>query len=165
MCVDASVVLKLVLNETDSHLAEALWRSWLISGIQPAGPCLLPFEVTAVLRKHVHRGTITTEYGLAALRQVMAFDVTLLSFPDLHERAWALASDLNRPFTYDAHYLAPAENLGCEYWTADKRLYQAVRGRLSWVRWLGDFADSRSGKPSSLGQSRSERSCGASRAG
>jgi predicted nucleic acid-binding protein len=142
MCVHASVVLKLVLNETDSHLAEALWRSWLTSGHQPAGPNLLPFEVTAVLRKHVHRRVITAEYRLAALRQAMAFDVALLSFPDLHERAWALASDLNRPTAYDAHYLALAENLGCEFWTADKRLYQAVRGSLPWVRWLGDFADS-----------------------
>jgi predicted nucleic acid-binding protein len=140
-CVDASVLLKLVLNEADSHLAEALWRSWLTSSLQPVGPFLLPFEVTAVLRKHVHRRTITGEYGLAALRQAMAFDVTLLSFPAIHERAWTLAQELDRPTAYDAHYLALAEHLGCEYWTADKTLCRVAQGRLPWVRWLGGLSD------------------------
>jgi len=50
VCVDASSLLKLVLPEADSHLAEALWRSWVASGRRPAAPLLLPFEVTATLR-------------------------------------------------------------------------------------------------------------------
>jgi len=24
-----------------------------------------------------------------------------------------------------------------EHWTADRRLYNAVRGKLEWVKWLG----------------------------
>ncbi len=42
--------------------------------------------------------------------------------------------------SYDAHYLALAEHLGCEFWTADKRLHNAVHEKLPWVRGLGDFS-------------------------
>ena len=41
--------------------------------------------------------------------------------------------------TYDAHYLALAEIEGCECWTADKRLLNAVKGKISWVRSLDDY--------------------------
>ncbi len=30
-------------------------------------------------------------------------------------------------------------HLGGEFWTADERLVHAVRGQLSFVRWLGDY--------------------------
>ena len=67
----------------------------------------------------------------------LAFDVALLSYSDLHVRAWELATKLNRPTAYDAHYLALAEELGCEFWTADTRLHNAVKDTLSWVHGLG----------------------------
>jgi len=140
ICVDAGIVLKLVLNEPDSPLAEALWRSWLDTDQRPVAPPLLPFEVTAVLRKHVHRGVITPAQGNAALQKALAFDVTLLNFADLHEQAWRLSAQLNRPTAYDAYYLAVAEGLGCDFWTADHRLYNTAHPLLPWVRWLGNVS-------------------------
>ena len=41
---------------------------------------------------------------------------------------------------HDAAYLAVAEILGCELWTADERLYNSVKTDMPRVRWLGDFA-------------------------
>jgi len=70
----------------------------------------------------------------------LAFDVTLLTFPDLHNRAWQLATQLNRPTAYDAHYLALAKILDCEFWTADQRLVNAAQSTLPWVHWLGEFS-------------------------
>ena len=138
--VDSGLALKLVLNETDSHLAEALWQRWLRDDLQPVAPSLFYFEVTAVLRKHVYRGSITPERGAQALQQALKFKVKLIDSPDLHERAWRLAAELNRPTAYDAHYLAAAEELKCDFWTADERLYNSARNRLAWVYWLGNFS-------------------------
>ena len=50
-----------------------------------------------------------------------------------------MAKRFNRPQAYDSHYLALAEMLGLELWTADERLYNAVKDALPWVKWLGDF--------------------------
>ncbi len=46
------------------------------------------------------------------------------------------------PATYEAHYLALAEREACDYWTADERLCNGVKGELSWVRWLGSYRQS-----------------------
>ncbi len=46
------------------------------------------------------------------------------------------------PATYEAHYLALAEREACDYWTADERLWNGVKGELSWVRWLGSYRQS-----------------------
>jgi predicted nucleic acid-binding protein len=137
VCVDAGILLKLVLSEPDSDLADRLWRSWLMGGIQPVAPALLRFEVTAVLRKHVHRGTISQATGLAALQKALAFNVEEIDFPEIHLRAFEIARLFNQPTAYDAHYLALSEWLDCEYWTADTRLYNAARNQFSKMHWLG----------------------------
>ncbi|MDQ6693713.1 MAG: type II toxin-antitoxin system VapC family toxin, partial [Chloroflexota bacterium] len=49
-----------------------------------------------------------------------------------------LAKQFDRPRAYDTAYLAVAQMYGCELWTADEKLYNAVGGQLPWVRWLGD---------------------------
>lgn len=47
ICVDASVALKLVLDEEDSDKAHALWASWVAEGLEIIAPCHLAFEVTS----------------------------------------------------------------------------------------------------------------------
>jgi predicted nucleic acid-binding protein len=76
---------------------------------------------------------------LTALQKALAFNVSLVGFPDLHLHAYELATEYNRPTAYDAHYLAVAKWLGCDFWTADERLYNAVRSLAPWVRWLGAY--------------------------
>ena len=48
------------------------------------------------------------------------------------------ALQFNRTF-YDSTYLALAEHLGCEFWTADGRFYNAVKDSLSFVKWLAHY--------------------------
>jgi predicted nucleic acid-binding protein len=139
ICVDSGIALKLILNEPDSPKAETLWRSWLSANRRLVAPPLFPIEITAVIRKHVHRGLITQTYGVAALHKALDFKVSLVSYPDLQLHAYELATQFNRPTAYDAHYLAVARQLGCDFWTADERLYNAVRLLVPWVRWLGAY--------------------------
>jgi len=127
------------MKEPDSDLAESLWLSWLQNGIRPTAPGLFRFEITAVIRKAVYQGRASTEEGRQALQKALAFTVTIFTPAGLHESAWELATRFNRPTAYDAHYLALAEMLGCEFWTADRRLYNAVKEELPWVKWLSDF--------------------------
>lgn len=90
-----------------------------------------------MLRKKVHRGVLSPEEGERAFDTVHRLPVQVLTPSDLHRRAWELAARFNRPAAYDAHYLALAEMMNCEFWTADRRLFNVVKDELSWVHWLG----------------------------
>ena len=60
-------------------------------------------------------------------------------YSSLSMRAIELAEQYGLPATYDAHSLALAERNQCEYWTADTRLWNAIAGKLKWVRLLSDY--------------------------
>ena len=58
----------------------------------------------------------------------------------LYKRALQLAHRYGRPTIYDTLYVALAELAGCDFWTADKRLVNALGDRLTFVRPLHSFA-------------------------
>ena len=138
VCADSGILVKLVVAEEDSDRADALWEQWKEDGVKVVAPGLLLFELTSVLRKKVHRGLLDPEEGERALDMVHWLPVQVLTPSDLHRRAWELAARFNRRAAYDAHYLALAEMMNCEFWTADRRLFNVVKDELPWVRWLGE---------------------------
>lgn len=56
------------------------------------------------------------------------------SDPDLQQQALRLAIQHELPSAHDAHYLALAERLSIELWTANAQLVAAVEDRVPWVR-------------------------------
>ena len=81
VCVDASLVLKLVLNEIDSADAEALWRKWITNHVELIAPPLFPIEATAVLRLQVYKKNITLADGFAALRTILNLRIRIRTSP------------------------------------------------------------------------------------
>ncbi|MDE2769240.1 MAG: type II toxin-antitoxin system VapC family toxin [Chloroflexota bacterium] len=57
----------------------------------------------------------------------------------LHELAMSLAQQTRQSAVYGSHYLALAEVLDCDFWTADLRLYRSARTSASRIRWIGEF--------------------------
>jgi predicted nucleic acid-binding protein len=52
---------------------------------------------------------------------------------------WTLR--LKRASAYDSYYLVLAQALECDFWTADKRLFNALKEtRLDWVHWIEELA-------------------------
>ena len=82
--------------------------------------------------------------GVAAnfMQDLMSLGVGLHDPPNLHPRALELASRLKQGAVYDVYYLALAESLGCELWTADQGLYRVASSGVGNVRWIGDFSAS-----------------------
>lgn len=74
------------------------------------------------------------------LNQFLAFPVTVLSPAVLSEEALTLACSHNLLAVYDAHYIALAQLLKCDLWTADQRLLRVLGGKLPFVKWIGDFS-------------------------
>src|SRR5438477_244782 len=57
----------------------------------------------------------------------------------LCQAAFEWAGRLNQVRAYDGFYLALAEQLKAEFWTADKRLANAVQQiGANWVHWIGE---------------------------
>jgi predicted nucleic acid-binding protein len=137
--IDSGVLIASAVEETYTRQADAL-LAWIRS--QPltmAAPTLLRYEVTATLRKLAHRGSIAAPDGERLLRQLLKTPIDLMLDDALIERAYALATDHGLPSAYDAQYLAVAERLGCALWTFDKRLFNTVHERLSWVNYVVNF--------------------------
>ena len=140
VCIDANVVLKLVLNEEYSEQADALWSDFKSQAYTIIAPPLAIYEIAAVLRQTVHRGEIDPGEGREALAAILQLGIGTIEPVDLHLQAYDLATRFNLPATYDASYLVVAESLGCEFWTADRRLVNAVSRDLPWVKWLGNYS-------------------------
>jgi predicted nucleic acid-binding protein len=139
--VDASIVLKWVLQEPDSHIAEALLAEWIDKETIILAPALLVYELTNSLYRKASKGEITFEEVELSLRKILltGLELDFSEDPNLSLKAVELAKRFDLPATYDSHYLALAQREGCELWTTDIKLLRALRGQLSWVRRLEDY--------------------------
>jgi predicted nucleic acid-binding protein len=98
---------------------------------------LLFYEVTNALHRYHRHGWMKEGTVRSALEAALALPVELHGDASLHERALEMATELGLAAAYDAHYLALAERLRAEFWTADGKLVRAVGARFDWVRLLG----------------------------
>ena len=137
--VDASLAFKWLVREEHTDKSLALLRAWQDEEIRPAAPHLLPFEVSNALHKRVNRGELSVEGAVDLIGNLLTSHVELHQPWNLHGRALEIASRYGQAAAYDAHYLALAESLGCELWTADEKFHQAVGQDLEHVRWIGEF--------------------------
>ena len=140
--VDTSVVAKWIVTVSDSDAARALLAEWTSKNIAILAPALLAYEATNSLYKYIRAGQIPLEDAESGLRKVI-FPLVTLDYskePLFSLRTIELASQFNLPATYDAHYLALAEQKGCNLWTADMRLWKAVQNKLTWVHNLSEYS-------------------------
>jgi predicted nucleic acid-binding protein len=135
--IDASIAIKAVLP----NLLQAQCQALLVhlSSNDLVSPGLWIYETTSALSKAVFLGDITVEEGRTALSQVNALGVQIAptdSGQSFQAFEWTLR--LKRAAAYDSFYLAMAESLNCDLWTADRRLKNAVS--LPWVRWVEEIS-------------------------
>lgn len=135
--VDASLALKWLVDEEDSDKAHALLEAWDDAGIRPTAPGFLPTEVTNALHRRVLRGALTVEEAVVLIES-LSVRVELQEVPGIHSRALELASELGQGAAYDCHYLALAEALECELWTADERFQRAASPAFGFVHALSE---------------------------
>lgn len=136
--VDASIVLRWLLPDL---LSEACWRLFEASaeaGNDLTAPTLLVYEVVSGITKSLYFKNITPEEARISLFQFFSMNPQLADANEpLSLRAMEWTRHMNRASAYDSYYLALAETLTCELWTADRKLYNAARdAHLEWVHWV-----------------------------
>lgn len=123
LVIDASVVIKWVVEEPGTAEALALRRYQLLS------PDLLIPECANILWKKVRRQEIGPDEAVLAARLLQHADVELVPMRSLLEPAMRLAIQLDHP-AYDCVYLALAQASGCRFVTADSRFCAKMRGQV-----------------------------------
>ena len=136
LVVDASLVFRLILPGPHQADVQSLVAGWLAGGYEMCAPSLWVYELTSALCKTVHFGQVTVEEGERTLMLAQRLGVRLVApYDELVQSAFEWTRRLNRAAAYDSFYLALAEGLQCELWTADRRLCNAVD--LPWVQLAG----------------------------
>lgn len=119
--VDASVALKVFLNEPDSQQAASLAeRSW-------CAPAIILAEVANGLWKNWRLGIFTEQDLRSNLSVIRGLFAELTEMAGLLARAGELSITLDHS-VYDCFYLADAEARRMKLVTADERLLRRIKG-------------------------------------
>jgi predicted nucleic acid-binding protein len=139
--VDANILIAFGLADEPLHAqANQILSAWQTTKEHLTAPRLFRSEITAVVRKAVYQQRITSEQGRVMLSQLLIYPMEFHEDDDLLKEAYELAVHFNRPRAYDAQYMALAERLQCDFWTADERLVNSTQGQFSHIRWLGNWS-------------------------
>lgn len=151
--IDANVAVKAVLPNLLQGHCLALVQTF--AEVQPVAPALWAHETTSAIAKAVHFGEITENEGRQSLEKLNAIGVRLF-VPDANQNRatfdWTLRLQRASAYVYlcscryDSYYLALAQALECDFWTADGRLFNALKSeafvvdvRLGWLHWIEEL--------------------------
>ena len=138
LVLDASVAIKWVNpHEPLADKAILIREDYERGYISLVVPTFWDYEVANGVNKAVARGQLTTEEGHEAIALLLALPAQKAPLPSLHE-SYVLARRYQRS-VYDSWYVNLAEQTGCDCWTADQKLYNALKDTIPRIRWLSDY--------------------------
>lgn len=123
LVVDASVAIKWIVPEPDSHLALSLR-----DGRRLIAPQLIFAECTNILWKKARRGEISSAQAAELAVMIDDLDIETASMRGLVTQAMALSLEYDHP-AYDCFYLALALIEVCPFVTADQTLCRKLRSK------------------------------------
>ena len=137
--IDASVGIKLVVEETDSDSAHLLLTGISeIAGSRLYVPCLFFTECANVLWKYVKRFDYSRKDAQAHLESIHALDIVPIEADTIATAALAIALEYSIS-VYDACYVAVSAHTNTPLITADMRLVRQLRKTAYQIRYLGDL--------------------------
>lgn len=140
--IDANVAVWLVLPTLAAGDVDVSVRftAWTQAGLQLVAPMHWLAECTSAVRGGVYTRTFSSVRAQQALQDLFDLKVKLLPLtPSLCLAAFDWAARLGQAKAYDAFYLALADSLGAEFWTADRRLVNAARqAGMTTAHWVGE---------------------------
>ena len=137
--IDANLAVNTALNLSES--LERFWERLNQDQITPCAPRLWMSETTSAVRAYLAQKHINAEEAEQALVTIHALRVEIIDEDKaLCLRALELAGMLGQSKAYDAVYMAVAEKMEAEFWTADERLRDRCRDGLGleWVHWINE---------------------------
>ncbi len=138
--IDAGVAVHTVVTTELSEASEHALRILRTQNVEVCAPRLWLYEVTSAIHKIFMLGEINEEEAQKALENAFGLGIQLLNTNDLCQKAFNWATRMKRLGAYDCFYMAQAEKMESELWTADKKLANTANQLgAEWVRWVGDI--------------------------
>lgn len=116
--VDASVLVALTADSGP----EGAWAEQIVGAGGLVAPHLVLAEATNILRRLELAGKLGRLEAGAAARDLLQLELTLLPFGPFGDRVWELRDHVT---SYDAWYVAVAEELDLPFATLDRALAKA----------------------------------------
>lgn len=115
---DASALVALLLDGG----AVGEWVAARLSGAALVAPALVDFETSNVIRRQELAGVVSPDQAAQANADLMDLPIERWPYELLGSRVWQLRHNLS---SYDASYVAVAEQVGAPLITLDSRLAHA----------------------------------------
>jgi predicted nucleic acid-binding protein len=138
--VDANVLVALAIPTDYSTAATQKVRQWMSEEAELFAPALWSYEAVSAIRKYVAAQQLSHEAALGAVSRIVELGIREAR-PTLQllHRALDWADRLQALVAYDAAYVALAEQLAAEFWTADRRLVN--RAKAVGVAWIHSIVE------------------------
>lgn len=101
-------------------------------------PTLFAYAIVSAVHIAVRRNRISENEGIEIIKDILDIGIALVNFSGLEEHTFRLANAYNRS-VYDCAYIVLAQKEDCNFYTGDKRLFNSIRNKISFVKWLGDY--------------------------
>lgn len=139
LCVDASLVVKVAIQEILSAEAFSFFDECVKRNITIIAPPLIEPEIDSIVRRRVYMKQMTEKAGTLAFKTIDALAIQIQTHPTVRRRAREIAKLYNQPRVYDSTYAALAQLRECDLWTADENYYNTVKKGLLFVQYLGNY--------------------------
>lgn len=126
LVVDASVIVAALVDRG----VDGEWAAGVLNGQVLVAPHHMPIEAANILRRASLAGDVTADSAAVAHGDLLALRMELFPYAPLAERCWQLRENVT---TYDAVYVALAEQLDAPLATLDRRLAAATGPRCTFA--------------------------------
>ncbi|MBI2340567.1 MAG: type II toxin-antitoxin system VapC family toxin [Deltaproteobacteria bacterium] len=126
ICLDASLLLALFLDERQKDRITGKMREWKETGANLVAPSFFYYEIASVIRRKVFMKERTEKWAGQSLEGAFQLKIETDGSSQMLYSAYQLAKKYRLPTIYDSCYLALAMARKAELWTLDKTFANAV---------------------------------------
>ncbi|MCX8061788.1 MAG: type II toxin-antitoxin system VapC family toxin [Anaerolineales bacterium] len=136
--IDASIIVNLLVEQPLSNAAKQWMRTQQSLGAQFYAPAHWIAEVASALRFAVFSQVLDAEDAKILIGLLPELPLaTIIPNAEMLRSSLEWAKRLGQSKAYDSQYLALAEHLGAEFWSADRRLIAVLHAQgISWAYQL-----------------------------
>jgi len=132
--LDASIILKMIFEEQDTHLALQLRENHVTGKEKIAAPELIFYEIANVLAT---KTPLSIKSASSALNEIFNLEIETFTLGMEEFLSSMSFSHKYKISVYDASYMILAERLNCDFITADVILFRKIKD-LKFIRLLED---------------------------